>query len=65
MEDKFAERQEEEKEAKENLEERFKSLEDENKDLKERLHELAMGQKILPTREELSEEITGQCESAL
>jgi hypothetical protein len=52
---------ERDKEIKEDYEERRKVLED----IKERIHELSMGQKILATREEMSEEITGQCESAI
>jgi hypothetical protein len=64
LEEKFLKKEEEDEEFQGALEDRFKGLEDENKDLKERIHELGMGQKVLPTREELSEEINGQRKSA-
>jgi cell division septum initiation protein DivIVA len=64
IEEKFGKKEEEDAEFQEALEDRLKGLEDENKDLKERLHELSMGQKVLPTKSELSEEIGSQCMSA-
>jgi hypothetical protein len=63
LEEKFTKMEEEDEEFQGALEDRLKGLEDENKDLKERLHELSMGQKVLPTKEELNEEITNQCKS--
>jgi cell division septum initiation protein DivIVA len=64
IEEKFGKKEEEDTEFQEALEDRLKGLEDENKDLKERLHELSMGQKVLPTKSELNEEISSQCTSA-
>jgi hypothetical protein len=64
IEEKFGKKEEEDTEFQEALEDRLKGLEDENKDLKERLHELSMGQKVLPTKSELNEEIISQCTSA-
>jgi cell division septum initiation protein DivIVA len=64
IEEKFGKKEEEDTEFQEALEDRLKGLEDENKDLKERLHELSMGQKVLPTKSELNEEISSQRTSA-
>ena len=64
IEEKFTKKEEDDIEFQEALEDRFKGLKDENKDLKERLHELTMGQKVLPTKGELNEEIASQRESA-
>jgi len=63
IEEKFTKKEEDDIEFQEALEDRFKGLEDENKDLKERLHELTMGQNVLPTKGELNEEIASQRES--
>jgi hypothetical protein len=64
IEEKFGKKEEEDTEFQEALEDRLKGLEDENKDFEERLHELSMGQKVLPTKSELNEEISSQCMSA-
>jgi cell division septum initiation protein DivIVA len=65
LEEKFTKQEEEDAEFQESLEDRLKGLEDENKDLKERIHELSMGQKVLPTKGELNEEISSQRMSAV
>lgn len=47
------------------MSERLKVLEKDNRDLKEAIHELGMGQKVLPTKTELGEELTSQRKSTL
>lgn len=45
------------------MSDRLKALEKDNRDIKEAIHELGMGQKVLPTKAELGEELTNQRES--
>lgn len=56
-------RWEEAKEYRDQDDARWKSVEDSMRDMKEQIHELSMGQRVLPTREEMSEEITNQRKS--
>lgn len=62
MEEDSQKKAENEAEYRESISEQLRTIREENKDLKERVHELQLGQKILPTREEMSEEITNQRE---
>ena len=56
-------REENERAHREAISDRLKALEKDSRDIKEAIHELGMGQKVLPTKAELGEELTNQSES--